>query len=162
MSYIEEGPATGSCKYDTRNPAGSKLHPPGITPYWSVIYYLRLGGACCLHLLLTWRRRQQAPPKRRYQSAVITVFFQKTVICINNTVKTNRTTFRLGIMREFLDYLKVCKYLKKESVSVTHFRRHDVECAKHCTSIETLSESALCMSAYGRLIHILVFWPLNH
>jgi len=33
VSYIEEGPATGSCKHDTRNPSGSKLHYPGITPY---------------------------------------------------------------------------------------------------------------------------------
>jgi hypothetical protein len=75
-------------------------------------------------------------------------------MCINNTVKTNRTTFRLGIMQEFLDYLKVCKYLKKDSLSVTHFHRHDVVCAKHCSSLETPSESALCMSAYGRLFHI--------
>jgi len=74
-------------------------------------------------------------------------------------VKTNRTTFRLGVMWQLLDYLNVCKYLTNESVSVTHFHRHDVECAKHCSSLETPSESALCMSAYGRLFHI--FWRLN-
>ena len=55
-------------------------------------------------------------------------------------MKIYRTTFRLGIKREFLDYLTACKCLKKESVSVTHFHGHDIECAKHCSSLETLSE----------------------